>query len=239
MPDSPRLKEALAKIAFPLDGDRDQALAWAKELGSAVGCLKIGLELFLSEGPGIVREIKELAPLAKIFLDLKLHDIPATVAGAVKSAAKLPVDYLTVHAQAGSEALKAASAAAGPIALLAVTVLTSLNPEEAAELKPEFKAEGRLVLHLASIALDSGIKGLVASPLEIAALRRQFGPGPFLVAPGVRPAWSNIAQDDQKRVGTPAKAIADGASLLVIGRPIREAVDRVAAARLVASEILG
>ena len=236
---SPELLAALAKIAFPLDGSPKEAKQWAGELGAVVGCLKIGLELFINAGPAIVEEIRLVAPNVKIFLDLKLHDIPNTMAMATKAAARLGVDFLTVHAQAGAAGLKAAVAEAGPVKILAVTALTSLRPEDLPELAKAYKAPNRFVLLLAQRALEAGCAGLVASPAEVAAIRAKFGPKPFVATPGVRPAWAQVASDDQQRVGSPAAAIADGADLLVVGRPIRLSPDRPKAALAVAQEILG
>jgi orotidine-5'-phosphate decarboxylase len=226
----------LDKIVFPLDGGLEESLAWAAELGDLVGCLKIGLELFVAAGPGAVAAVKKKAPKAKIFLDLKLHDIPATMAKAAAAAASLGVDLLTVHAQAGPEALAAAAAAAKPAQTLAVTVLTSLRPEAFPELAPPFQEPGRWALALAERALVAGCQGLVASPQEVKAIRLKLGPGPLLAVPGVRPAWAKVQSDDQKRVGSPAQAVRDGADLIVVGRPIREAPDRRAAALAVARE---
>jgi orotidine-5'-phosphate decarboxylase len=160
------------------------------------------------------------------------------MARATKAADLLGVDYLTVHAQAGPAALTACASEAKNLKILAVTVLTSLNPADLPELDFKFKEPGQWVMALAQRALDSGCQGLVASPAEVKALRAAFGPGPFLATPGIRPAWAEIVGDDQKRVGSPAAAARDGADLLVVGRPIREARDRRAAAEAVAREML-
>ncbi|MDR0549669.1 MAG: orotidine-5'-phosphate decarboxylase [Deltaproteobacteria bacterium] len=232
-----QLKASLAKVAFPLDSEKTAALKWVKLLGNQVGCLKVGLELFVSAGPSVLAKIRDLAPETKIFLDLKLNDIPATMAQATLAAVKHQVDYLTVHAQAGTEALKAVAAVAGPIKLLAVTVLTSLKPEELPELAPAYQEPFQWTLTLAQRALDAGISGLVTSPAEVAVLRAKFGASPFLVVPGIRPTWSEVPSDDQKRIGTPAMAIAAGADLLVVGRPIRMAKDPLQALMDIGQEI--
>ena len=193
----------------------------------------MGLELFTSAGPAAVRAVHEAG--AACFLDLKIHDIPATVASAVRSAAALGVRYLTVHASAGPAALAAAARAARGTGtrLLAVTVLTSLD-------QGELDAIGLLgtpaeaVNRLAAVAHESGVDGFVCSPREVAALRAQL-PDATLVVPGVRPKGS--ATGDQRRTATPAEVRAAGADLLVVGRPIRLADDPVAAAHAIADEI--
>ncbi|MDR1085597.1 MAG: orotidine-5'-phosphate decarboxylase [Deltaproteobacteria bacterium] len=215
------------KLAFPLDVQTSsEALDWVRELADLVGWFKVGLELFIAEGPSLISELKKFAPEAKIFLDLKLHDIPATIAGAVRSAEAWGVSLLSVHAQGGREMMRKASEAAQKVRLLAVTVLTSLNPEEDfPELRPKYTVPGAYAVSLAKRAREAGVGGLVASPLEIKALRKELGPDVFLLIPGIRPKWSEVSSDDQKRVGTPSEAIQDGADLLVIGRPIRQAPD--------------
>ncbi len=230
--------EPAERIVFPLDlPNWDQAAALAQCLDGRVGWFKVGLELFTAEGPSVVGRLKALAPRTRIFLDLKLHDIPATVGQAMAAAARLGVDLITVHAQGGEAMLKAAVAQAGPIKVLAVTVLTSLNPSGMEEFTPAMRQGGELVLHLAQRALGAGCHGLVASGHEVAELRRRFGPSPLLVIPGLRPAWAQVAGDDQKRTVTPAQALEAGADLLVIGRPIREAADPAEAADRVAQEL--
>jgi orotidine-5'-phosphate decarboxylase len=195
---------------------------------------KVGLELFVSSGPAILQTLKQRDK--RIFLDLKLHDIPNTVAGAAAAAAQYGVDLLTVHATNGSAGLTQAQTAATqaaiglgltPPQIIAVTVLTSIGATTLAdELKvaiglPEY------ALHLAQLARDSGLAGAVCSPQEAAALRATCGPDFLLVCPGVRPTWAAIG--DQQRVMTPAEAIAAGADYLVIGRPITAAPDPVVA----------
>ena len=196
--------------------------------------VKVGLELFTAAGPAVVGELRQRG--LGVFLDLKFHDIPATMAGAVRSAARLGAELITVHACAGHDALVAAQAASlegaaeaglAPPTLLAVTVLTSWDPARFARELAIGEPIASRVLRLAALAAAAGIGGAVCSPLEVAALRRAR-PEPFtLVTPGIRPAGS--ASGDQARVLTPAEAIAAGASALVIGRPISAAPDPAAA----------
>ena len=214
-----------------------RAAAWARALAPEVGLVKVGLELFVAHGPRAVAEVAEAG--APVFLDLKLHDIPNTVAGAVRSANALGAAMLTVHAAGGAAMIAAAreageaSGAARPM-ILAVTVLTSLG---AADLAATGVAGGpsRQVLRLARLAVDAGADGLVCSPLEVAPLRAALGPGVRLVVPGIRPAGSEAG--DQKRVMAPAEAVAAGADWLVIGRPITGAADPAAAARSIAATL--
>ncbi len=224
------------RLAFPLDGaDLDDASRWIERLAPHVGVMKVGLELFVAAGPAAARRVHDAG--AACFLDLKLHDIPATMAGAAARAAALGVRYLTVHASAGPAALTAVADAVRGSAtrVLAVTVLTSLD---AAELAAVGHAAGPAVLaeKLARVAIDCGIPGLVCSPHEVAALRA-LSPTVELVVPGVRPAGS--AAGDQKRIATPEAAVAAGASVLVVGRPIRDAADPIASARAILAAIGG
>ena len=227
------------RLIFPLDlPDLEAALGYVYLLKGKVGYFKIGLELFISQGPAGVREIKKAAESSRIFLDLKLHDIPATVGRAMAAASGLGGDLITVHADGSRKMIEAAKAAAGSAKVLAVTVLTSLDPaRDDLGLDPEYKKPGALVRHRAREALAAGADGLVCSGLEAAVLRSEFGPAPLLVTPGIRPAWSLVAGDDQQRVVTPVEAIKAGADLLVIGRPIRDAPDPARAAEMAAEEI--
>jgi orotidine-5'-phosphate decarboxylase len=199
-----------------------------------VGVFKVGLELFTAVGPDAVRAVHDAG--AACFLDLKLHDIPATMAKATASAARLGVRFLTVHAAAGPSALRAVTAEAGDTTLLAVTVLTSMDDTELAQVGLAGPAAAA-VERLGALSVDAGVGGLVCSPLEVAALRARLGSAPTLMVPGVRPAGAAVG--DQKRVATPASAIRDGADFLVVGRPIRDAADPVAAAQALVSEIAG
>lgn len=226
------------RLIFPLDlPDWASASAMAKKLDGHVGWFKVGLELFVAEGPAVVGRLRDLAPETRIFLDLKLHDIPATVGLAMAAASRLGADLITVHAQGGEAMLKAAVDKAGRTGVLAVTVLTSLNPAEMNELDSAHREPGALVRTLAARAVAAGCYGLVASGQEAALLRREFGPGPALVIPGIRPAWAQVAGDDQKRTATPAEAVRDGADYLVIGRPIRDAADPAEAADKIVAEL--
>lgn len=223
------------RIALPLDvPNLSDARALATRLADEVGVMKVGLQLFIAEGPAAVQVVRDAG--VDCFLDLKLHDIPATVAKASAAAAELGVRYCTVHASAGSAALRAAVEATegSGMQLLAVTALTSLDD---ASLRSIGFTGGThdVVATLAKLAFEAGVRGFVCSPHEAAGLRDLLGPSATLVTPGVRPATADA--DDQRRVATPAEAIRAGADLLVIGRPIRNARDPVAAARAIAEEI--
>ncbi len=221
----------------------DQALTFAATV-SDLRWVKVGLELFVAGGPAVVERLRQRG--LRVFLDLKFHDIPATMAGACRSATRLGAELITVHASAGSEALAAAQSAAVQAAadtglpaptLLAVTVLTSWDPLRfAAELAIEEPVQA-YVPRLAQLAAASGIGGAVCSPLEVAALRADH-PHPFaLVTPGIRPAGAD--RGDQQRVLTPAQAVAAGSSQLVIGRPITAAADPAAAFEACCAELEG
>ncbi len=230
--------KAVERLIFPLDlPSWDAASAMARRLNGHVGWFKVGLELFIAEGPSVVSRLRDLAPETKIFLDLKLHDIPATVGLAMKSAARLGPELITIHAQGGPEMMAAAVENACDTKVLAVTVLTSLNPANLTELAPENRNPGALVEILAERAIASGCHGLVASGHELAPLRSRFGDQPLLIIPGIRPSWVSVPGDDQKRTATPKEAIAAGATYLVIGRPIRDAADPVEAADRIVAEM--
>jgi orotidine-5'-phosphate decarboxylase len=206
---------------------------FARQIADSVGVLKVGLELFAAEGPAAVRAAATLG--RPVFLDLKLHDIPNTVEGAARSAAASGASFLTVHAAGGPEMIRAAVKGAGPgVRILAVTVLTSLDDAALSSVGLAGPAEAA-VLRLAKLAVAAGAQGLVCSPHEVKAVRAAVGAGPFLVVPGVRPAGSAVG--DQKRVSTPAAAVRDGADLIVVGRPLRDAPDPVAAARAIAESL--
>lgn len=210
--------------------DTAGAVTLARSLRDAVGGVKLGLEFFCASGPNAVRAVA--AEGLPVFLDLKLHDIPNTVAGAVRSALALEPAMLTLHASGGSAMLKAAveakRQASASTWLLAVTVLTSLDDVDLEE-GGVAGGTGAQVERLARIAVEAGVDGLVCSPHEIARLRRILPAQVKLVVPGIRPAGS--AGDDQKRVMTPRQALAAGADVLVVGRPITGAADPAAAAR--------
>lgn len=230
------------RIIVPLDvPTQEQAIALLDQLPT-VTFWKVGLELFVSTGPALLTELK--ARQKRIFLDLKFHDIPNTVAGACRSAARYGVDLITVHATAGKDALKAAQAAAEAGAsecghpvpnLLAITVLTSLSARSLAfDLKVPLELP-EYALQMALLAQESGIPGAVCSPQEVAQLRQVCGKDFLLVCPGVRPTWAE--KGDQSRVMTPKDALEAGASYLVIGRPITAAADPSAAFERICEEI--
>jgi orotidine-5'-phosphate decarboxylase len=222
------------RLIIALDvGTRAEGISLALTLAPFAGWMKIGLQLFTAEGPDLVRAIRETG--ARVFLDLKLHDIPNTVARAVQSVAKLDVQMLSLHLSGGAEMVRAAVAAAPEnLLLLGVTVLTSTNSETLREIGM-VEDVSRQVVRLAEIGADCGIGGLVASAQEIGALRKTVGKGLKLVIPGIRPRGSE--EHDQKRITTPAEAIAAGADFLVIGRPITAAPDPTIAARKILEEI--
>ncbi len=232
------------RIIIPLDvPTAEDALALVDCLPEA-SFFKVGLELFVAEGPGLIARIKDRGK--RVFLDLKFHDIPNTMAGACRSAARHGVDLLTVHGcatrrglEAAQSAAEAGAAAAGvaPPTLLAVTVLTSVSPGELAEDVRVSLPVADYVAHLATQAQASGIGGAVCSPQEITTLRSHCGPDFTLVTPGVRPDWSE--KGDQSRVLTPQEAFAAGSSYLVIGRPITQAPDPAAAFARVVQDCQG
>ena len=216
------------RVIVALDtSDLHHARALAQALRGSVGLVKCGLELFAGVGPGAVTE---LGRDASVFLDLKLHDIPNTVAGAVRALRPLGAAMLTLHAAGGAAMIAAGREAAGeggPM-LLAVTILTSLDAAALAETGvPD--APRAQVLRLARLALSAGADGLICSPEEVAPLRDALGAAPILVVPGIRPAGAAVC--DQRRTATPAEAVAAGADWIVVGRPITGAADPAAAAR--------
>ncbi|MFH1136148.1 MAG: orotidine-5'-phosphate decarboxylase [Pseudomonadota bacterium] len=227
------------RLIFPLDApDLAAARALVDVLAGQVGFFKIGLELFIAAGPEGVREIKKISGgRTGLFLDLKLHDIPATVGRAAAAAARLGVDLLTVHGEGGRAMVEAAKRNSGAARVLAITVLTSLDLTEETGLAPEYTNPEKLVLLRAKNAVSAGADGVVCSGREAAAVRKALGDAALIVTPGIRPAWSVVAGEDQKRIVTPARAIRDGADFLVVGRPIRDAPDPAQAALLVVDEI--
>jgi orotidine-5'-phosphate decarboxylase len=226
------MTEAADKIIVALDvATKKKALDLIEGLRGEVSFFKIGLQLYTAEGPDIVRAVRSMG--ANVFLDLKLHDIPNTVALAVESAAQLEIQMLTIHLSGGEAMIRAAvSAKPRDVLLLGVTVLTSANEETIRQTGIPDKIENH-VLRLANLGVENGIDGVVASPHEITMLRRKFGDKIKIVVPGIRPSGSESA--DQKRVMTPREAIRAGADYLVIGRPIiahprpSEAVARILA----------
>ncbi len=225
------------RIFCALDtADLERAVTLARALDGAVGGLKIGKELFTAHGPAGVRKVA--AAGLPLFLDLKFHDIPNTVGGAMAAACALRPFMVTVHAAGGAAMLRAAAKAAAAGAsrplVIAVTVLTSLDAADLAALGVTDTPEAQ-ALRLARLARQAGLDGVVCSPREIAALRAALGPDFKLVVPGIRPAGAE--RGDQKRTMTPPEAVALGADYLVIGRPITEAADPAAAARQIAGAI--
>ncbi len=221
--------------------DAPSALALAGRLGPGGGFVKVGLELFSAGGPDVVTALRGLG--RDVFLDLKYHDIPNTVASAARQAARLGASLCTIHAGNGRAALRAAAealAAAEPgpegrrPALLAVTVLTSLSAPECEEVAPGGGTLPERIARLARLAWESGCDGVVCSAADLPELRRAVGPGPLAVTPGIRPADGKA--DDQKRIATPAQAAAAGADFLVIGRPVTQAPDPAAALAAIAAQ---
>jgi orotidine-5'-phosphate decarboxylase len=223
-----------APIAVALDApDLETAARWAALVGPHVSTLKVGLELYLRYGPDAVASVRGASGV-EIFLDLKLHDIPATVAGAARAVAKLRPALLTVHAAAGPAAIRAAADAVPDVRIVAVTVLTSLQEADLNRIGLACPVSSA-VRRLAALAVESGARGLVCSPQEVAAVRAEVGEDTLLITPGVRPAGASV--DDQARVATPEEAMRSGADLLVIGRPITGAADPGAAAAAIAASL--
>ncbi|MEW6541572.1 MAG: orotidine-5'-phosphate decarboxylase [Bacillota bacterium] len=231
------------RILVALDVDeRERALTLARELRDEVGGFKIGMRLFFRHGPRIVEELA--AADARLFLDLKLHDIPETVAQGVRALAGLGAHIINVHAAGGLAMMRAAAEAAHAEAaqagvpvpkLVAVTVLTSLEQENLSRELGFGKNLEQVVLAWAGLAKAAGLDGVVSSPLELTTLRTALGPDFLLITPGIRPAGAEL--QDQKRVLTPAQAVQAGADYLVIGRPITAAPDPVAAVQAIAREL--
>jgi orotidine-5'-phosphate decarboxylase len=223
-----------APIAVALDApDVETAARWAQAVTPHVAVVKVGLELFCRTGPSVVETVRGGSGV-DLFLDLKLHDIPNTVAGAARGVARLRPKYLTVHASGGADMVRAAVEAAPDVTIAAVTVLTSLSADvlDAVGLAgPPLDA----VRRLAALAVGAGAGALVCSPQEVAAVRHEVGEGVVLITPGVRPAGADA--QDQARIATPQQALADGADLLVIGRPITGAADPGAAAARIAASL--
>lgn len=226
-------QDAASRIALALDvASLDAATRLIERTRGSIGVYKVGLELFTAVGPAAVRAVLDAG--AKCFLDLKIHDIPTTMARAVRQARELGVDFLTVHAAAGEEALALANTEAGDTKLLAVTILTSFDQSSLAKIG-FMRTPAEATVTLARVAWDAGIRGFVSSAHECASLRAELEPEVFVVTPGIRP--SGAASADQKRIMTPATAIRAGSNLLVVGRPIRDAADPAAAAAALAAEV--
>jgi len=235
------MKNAKDYIIFPLDvASAEEAKRYIGLLAGYVGLFKVGLELFIRSGPDIVRYIN-VEGGAGVFLDLKLHYIPATVSRAMSGIADLGVRFATVHCGETPKMLEAAvEGGRGAVDILAVTVLTSVAADDLrlAGYRPEYYPDlTRLVLKRAAMAQAAGCAGVVCSGHEAAMIKKEFGKEFAAVTPGIRPQWSLDEPDDQQRVMTPARAIRNGSDYLVIGRPIRDARDSVGAAVHVAEEI--
>lgn len=233
--------EAKNKIIFALDVDKLSEIGrWAELLADKVGMFKVGKELFTTAGPAAVDAVKRHG--GQVFLDLKYHDIPNTVAQAMLAAGRLGVRLANLHALGGPEMMEQTASAvrkqftdAERPRLLAVTILTSSTQDTLKAVGIQQPVE-QMVVRLAKLAKQSGMDGVVASPLEIQAIRAACGPDFLIVTPGVRPAFA--AADDQKRIMTPAEAVQAGADYLVIGRPIAKAADPAQAAELIVDEIV-
>jgi orotidine-5'-phosphate decarboxylase len=230
------------RIIFALDvGTMDLARKWVSTLKGHVGWFKVGLELFTAVGPDVVKLVKDND--IKCFLDLKLHDIPNTVAGAVKSAVRTGADMMTIHLSGGRAMINAAIKAAQEESqalgverprIVGVSVLTSLGREDLTEMGIH-KTPSEQVAHLAQFAASCGADGLVCSAEDLVQIRSKVPETLILITPGIRPSWSQ--KGDQKRIATPQIAIQSGANLLVIGRPISDAADPVQAVQMIAQEM--
>ncbi len=227
-------------LVFPLDfASIKEAESYVRILDGHVGMFKIGLELFIDQGPSVVSIIKELSD-AKIFLDLKLHDISATVMRAMGRVANLGVDLVTVHCASVQMLEMAVEGGRGKTGVLGVTLLTDTDSAtvEAGGFKEKFvKDLNELVMVRARMAAAAGCAGVVCSGREAARIKSGFSRDFLAVTPGIRPGWSLLEKDDQKRVTTPAQAVEAGSDFIVIGRPIRDAADPAGAAQRVVREI--
>jgi orotidine-5'-phosphate decarboxylase len=236
------MKQAKDYLIFPLDVPTiGEATRYVSLLKDHVGVFKVGLELFIKTGPDIVYEIRKTSANARIFLDLKLHDIPETVYRAMQGIASLGITYATVHCGESKKMLEAAvKGAEGKVHLLGVTVLTSVSKEDiqSAGYDESFANDvSRLVLKRADMAMQAGFSGVICSGHEAAQIKETCGKSFLAVTPGIRPAWDVPTGDDQARVMSPARAIQNGSDHLVIGRPIRDAKDPPGAAQQVLAEI--
>jgi orotidine-5'-phosphate decarboxylase len=227
-------RQRLAPVAVALDApDIDVAAHWATLVTPYVSTVKIGLELYLRYGPTVVATVRGGSGV-QVFLDLKLHDIPNTVAAAARAVSKLRPEILTVHAAGGADMIKAAVQAAPETMVAGVTLLTSIGDKDLAELGVVGSVSDA-VRRMAVLAVSAGARGLVCSPQEVAAVRAEVGQGILLITPGIRPAGAT--SDDQARIATPEEALQAGADLLVIGRPITRAPDPGAAAAAIAASL--
>lgn len=228
-------------LVFPLDlSSLDQAMAYVRALKDRVGLFKIGLELFAAAGPSAVQAVHDIAG-PKVFLDLKLHDIPETIRRAFLAASIHGPKFITVHCDQGEGILKeVAQKNPGGTMLLGITLLTSLGPEQLRRLgysEDLIRDLPALVVSRARLAMEAGCHGVVCSGREVAGVKQALGREMISVTPGIRPSWSLVKGDDQKRMVTPAEAVRSGADYIVVGRPIRDASDPAGAASKVAEEI--
>ena len=225
------------RLIVALDvGSADEALKLAEGLRNRCRWMKVGMELFYAEGRDLIRRLQDRD--FRIFLDLKVHDIPNTAAAAVRSLGGLGVQILTLHAAGGAAMMEAAAKQAqllqDPPLLAGVTVLTSMDDNQLRSIAVQATPKQQ-VLRLAALSLQCGLCGLIASPHEVQALRQEFGPGPVLIVPGIRPSGSQA--DDQRRTATPESAMRDGASLLVVGRPITRSAQPIRATEEILEQI--
>ena len=235
------MKQAKDYIVFPLDVPTEKAAkAYVELLSGSVGMFKVGLELFIRSGPGLIDFIKSSGN-SDVFLDLKLHDIPETVFRAMEGIAGLGVAFATVHCGETPRMLEAAvSGAKGKVGVLGVTVLTSVASEDikaAGFRKPFYEDLTRLVIERAAVAKAAGCTGIVCSGREVKMIKKTLGRDFIAVTPGIRPVWDDIKKHDQKRVVTPAIAVKNGSDYLVIGRPIRDASNPKEAVLRIVQEI--
>ncbi len=232
---SPHVPDLMIALDVP---SAREAADWVRRLGDSVSCYKVGLELFIADGPRTLGMLRDAGK--RLFLDLKLHDIPRTVSRAVTAAGRFGAEWTTLHAAGGSAMVRAACQAAaeqGPtLKLLAVTVLTSLDDSDLAAMGVA-QGSSAQVDRLGLLAIRAGAHGLVCSPRELRHLRRTLGAEPCLVTPGVRPGGSALG--DQKRIATPRQATLDGASALVVGRPVLESCDPCGAVAAILEECRG
>jgi orotidine-5'-phosphate decarboxylase len=235
------MKQAKDYIIFPLDVPTEKAaMEYVELLSGSVGMFKVGLELFIRTGPGLIDFIKSSGN-ADVFLDLKLHDIPETVFRAMEGIADLGVAFTTVHCGETPRMVEAAvSGAKGRVGVLGVTVLTSVSSQDiktAGFRKPFYEDLTRLVIERADMAKAGGCAGIVCSGQEVKIIKKTLGRDFIAVTPGIRPIWDDMKTNDQKRVVTPAIAVKNGSDYLVIGRPIRDANNPKDAALRIAGEI--
>lgn len=235
------MRQGKDRIIFPLDvATIDEAKNYIELLATSVGLFKVGLELFIRSGPEIIELIHKQSA-ARVFLDLKLHDIPATVGRAMARIAKLGVAFATVHVGESQRMLAAAvEGSGGAVSVLGVTVLTSVCAADlkAAGYREDFYDDMlNTVVQRAQTAHSAGCAGVICSGLETARIKKKFGKNFLAVTPGIRPTWAVTEKEDQQRIATPAQAVSAGADYLVIGRPIRDSEDPVRAATRIAAEI--